>query len=102
MKKYGLYRPFPMTMTGDEIKKAIPNMAKALLAKLLDDCDRNALKPNLETLAIVYKYGSDETIGATLAAKVEANEIFCDACGLRIHGGKFCSECGKPISLEGR
>ena len=27
---------------------------------------------------------------------------FCGACGLRIHGGKFCSECGKPIAWEGR
>jgi len=27
---------------------------------------------------------------------------FCGACGLRIHGGKFCSECGKPILWEGR
>ena len=26
---------------------------------------------------------------------------FCGACGLRIRGGKFCSECGKPISWEG-
>lgn len=25
---------------------------------------------------------------------------FCGACGLRIHGGKFCSECGKPISWK--
>lgn len=25
---------------------------------------------------------------------------FCGACGLRIHGGKFCSECGKPILWE--
>ena len=27
---------------------------------------------------------------------------FCGACGLRIHGGKFCSECGRPIAWEGR
>lgn len=27
---------------------------------------------------------------------------FCGACGLRIHGGKYCSECGKPIAWEGR
>ena len=27
---------------------------------------------------------------------------FCGACGLRIRGGKFCSECGKPIAWEGR
>ena len=27
---------------------------------------------------------------------------FCGACGLRIHGGKFCSECGKPILWKGR
>lgn len=27
---------------------------------------------------------------------------FCGACGLRIHGGKFCSECGKLILWEGR
>ena len=27
---------------------------------------------------------------------------FCGACGLRIHGGKFCSECGKQIAWEGR
>ena len=27
---------------------------------------------------------------------------FCGACGLRIHGGKFCNECGKPILWEGR
>ena len=27
---------------------------------------------------------------------------FCGSCGLRIHGGKFCSECGKPIAWEGR
>lgn len=27
---------------------------------------------------------------------------FCGACGLRIHGGKFCSKCGKPILWEGR
>lgn len=27
---------------------------------------------------------------------------FCGACGLRIHDGKFCSECGKPIAWEGR
>ena len=75
MKRYGLYWKFPVTMTDDEMKKAIPNMAKALLAKLLDACDKDALKPNLETLAIIYKYGSDETIRATLAAKVEADEI---------------------------
>lgn len=22
---------------------------------------------------------------------------FCGVCGLRIRGGKYCSECGKPI-----
>jgi len=27
---------------------------------------------------------------------------FCGACGLRILGDKFCSECGKPIAWEGR
>ena len=27
---------------------------------------------------------------------------FCGACGLRIHHGKFCSECGKPILWKGR
>lgn len=28
---------------------------------------------------------------------------FCGACGLQIRsGGKFCSECGKPIAWEGR
>ena len=27
---------------------------------------------------------------------------FCGACGLKIRGGKFCSECGKPIAWEGR
>ena len=27
---------------------------------------------------------------------------FCGACGLQIRGGKFCSECGKPILWEGR
>jgi hypothetical protein len=27
---------------------------------------------------------------------------FCGACGLRIHDGKFCSECGRPILWEGR
>lgn len=27
---------------------------------------------------------------------------FCGACGLRIRGGKFCSECGKPILWEGQ
>ena len=27
---------------------------------------------------------------------------FCGACGLRIHGGKFCDKCGKPIAWEGR
>lgn len=27
---------------------------------------------------------------------------FCGACGLRIHGGKFCSKCGKPILWKGR
>jgi hypothetical protein len=27
---------------------------------------------------------------------------FCGACGLRIHGGEFCSKCGKPILWEGR
>ena len=27
---------------------------------------------------------------------------FCGVCGLRIHGGKFCSECGRPIAWEGR
>lgn len=27
---------------------------------------------------------------------------FCGACGLRIHGGKFCSECGKPIAWGSR
>ena len=27
---------------------------------------------------------------------------FCGACGMRIHGGKFCSECGKPILWESR
>lgn len=27
---------------------------------------------------------------------------FCGACGFRIRGGKFCSECGKPIAWEGR
>ena len=27
---------------------------------------------------------------------------FCGVCGLRIRGGKFCSECGKPIAWEGR
>ena len=27
---------------------------------------------------------------------------FCGACGLRIHNGKFCSECGKPILWKGR
>lgn len=90
MKRYGLYRTFPATMTDDEMKKAIPNMAKALLAELFDACDKDALKPNLETLAIIYKhagpfdgpfgmvspvYGSDEPIRATLAAKVEADEI---------------------------
>ena len=26
---------------------------------------------------------------------------FCGACGARIHGGQFCSECGKPILWEG-
>lgn len=26
---------------------------------------------------------------------------FCGACGVRIHGGQFCSECGKPILWEG-
>ena len=27
---------------------------------------------------------------------------FCGACGLRIHDGKFCGECGRPILWEGR
>ena len=27
---------------------------------------------------------------------------FCGACGLRIRGGKFCSDCGKPIFWEGK
>ena len=27
---------------------------------------------------------------------------FCGACGLRIRGGKICSECGTPILWEGR
>ena len=27
---------------------------------------------------------------------------FCGACGLRIHGGKFCNECGRPVLWEGR
>jgi len=27
---------------------------------------------------------------------------FCGACGLRIHGGKFCSECGRPVLWKGR
>lgn len=27
---------------------------------------------------------------------------FCGACGLRIRGGKFCCECGKPILWGGR
>ena len=27
---------------------------------------------------------------------------FCGVCGLRIHGGKFCSECGRPIAWEDR
>lgn len=27
---------------------------------------------------------------------------FCGACGLRIHDGKFCSECGRPILWESR
>lgn len=27
---------------------------------------------------------------------------FCGACGLQIRGGKFCSECGKPVAWEGR
>lgn len=28
---------------------------------------------------------------------------FCGACGLRIRsGGKFCSECGRPVLWEGR
>ena len=27
---------------------------------------------------------------------------FCGACGAQTRGGKFCSECGKPIAWEGR
>lgn len=27
---------------------------------------------------------------------------FCGACGLRIRGGKYCSECGRPIAWESR
>lgn len=27
---------------------------------------------------------------------------YCGSCGLRIHGGKFCSECGRPVLWEGR
>ena len=27
---------------------------------------------------------------------------FCGVCGLRISGGKFCSECGRPVLWEGR
>ena len=40
----------------------------------------------------------------TLLKKQEAVEPtwsrgkpFCGACGSRIYGGKFCSDCGKPI-----
>ena len=27
---------------------------------------------------------------------------YCGSCGLRIRGGKYCSECGAPIAWEGR
>ena len=27
---------------------------------------------------------------------------YCGACGAEARGGKFCSECGKPILWEGR
>lgn len=74
----------------------------------------DALSDNLAKVGLAYNLSLIElkdkalTDALALLKEQEAVELtwsrgkpFCGACGLRIHGGKFCSERGKPILWEG-
>ena len=58
---------------------------------------------HLEDIA-QWAYDALELLKEQEAVKPSWNrgKPFCGVCGLRIHGGKFCSECGRPIAWEGR
>ena len=54
-----------------------------------------------------YDHGFCDALKATKEQEAvkptwSCGKPFCGACGLRIRGGKFCSECGKPLLWEGR
>lgn len=51
----------------------------------------NCLEELMEDILVLLK--EQEAVEPTWSR----GKPFCGACGLRIHGGKFCSECGKPI-----
>ena len=52
----------------------------------------------------MLKHGKCELLKEQEAVKPtwSRGKPFCGACGLRILGDRFCSECGRPVLWEGR
>lgn len=75
----GMKRNVPVQSLIDHIKTAVDvdPWAKEMAEKLLKE--KEAVKPEW------YR-----------------GKPYCGACGAEARGGKFCSECGKPILWEGR
>lgn len=74
-------------------------MDREAIVKGIQECDLNGgLIGNCPYKGILTLLKEQEAVVPTWSR----GKPFCGACGLRIHGGKFCSECGKQITWEGR
>jgi hypothetical protein len=76
-------------------------MARALGASAALERLHMADTPTLETAAARPRLVKSAAVAAT--APAGASRVgFCPQCGVEVAAGKFCSECGAPLSVSAR